>query len=163
MSPQTQSQYFALHTSPASSAKIHNKNTSVEELTGGSIKKNKVEEAIYFLNQEEKTPKSSESISCKDVSSKQDNSSSGQKSASFALDTKWYNDDSDLSNFIMLRSKCTLIQREEKNYVGSPEKGMWTSLFCRFSRFNSALLYQLQQMLVHASVFMGRKILWSQW
>ncbi|XP_074876937.1 protein shortage in chiasmata 1 ortholog [Buteo buteo] len=122
MSPQTQSQYSALHMSPASSAKIHNKNTSVEELTGGSIKKNKVEEAIYFLNQEEKTPKSSESISCKDVSSKQDNSSSGQKSASFALATKWYNDDSDLSNFIMLRSKCTLIQREEKNYVGSPEK-----------------------------------------
>lgn len=124
MSPQTQSQYFALHMSPASSAKIHNKNTSVEELTGGSIKKNKVEEAIYFLNQEEKTPKSSESIRCKDVSSKQNNSSSGQKSASFALATKWYNDDSDLSNFIMLRSKCTLIQREEKNYVGSPAKGM---------------------------------------
>ncbi|NWZ57336.1 SHOC1 protein, partial [Haliaeetus albicilla] len=122
MSPQTQSQYSALHMSPASSAKIHNKNTSVEELTGGSIKKNKIEEAIYFLNQEEKTPKSSESISCKDVSSKQDNSSSGQKSASFAIATKWYNDDSDLSNFIMLRSKCTLIQREEKNYVGSPEK-----------------------------------------
>ncbi|XP_040976587.1 protein shortage in chiasmata 1 ortholog [Aquila chrysaetos chrysaetos] len=121
MSPQTQSQDFALHMSPASSAKIHNKNTSVKELTRGSIKKNKVEEAIYFLNQEEKTPKSSESISCKDVSSKQDNSSSGQKSASFALATKWYND-SDLSNFIMLRSKCTLIQREEKNYVGSPEK-----------------------------------------
>ncbi|XP_052631939.1 protein shortage in chiasmata 1 ortholog [Harpia harpyja] len=122
MSPQSQSQYFALHMSPASSAKIHNKNTSVEELTGGSIKENKVEEAIYFLNQEEKTPKSSESTSCKDVSSKQDNSSSRQKSASFALATKWYNDDSDLSNFIMLRSKCTLIQREEKNYVGSPEK-----------------------------------------
>ncbi|XP_010576486.1 PREDICTED: uncharacterized protein C9orf84 homolog [Haliaeetus leucocephalus] len=122
MSPQTQSQYSALHMSPASSAKIHNKNTSVEELTGGSIKKNKIEEAIYFLNQEEKTPKSSESISCKDVSSKQDNSSSGQKSASFAIATKWYNDDSDLSNFIMLRSKCTLIQREEKNYVDSPEK-----------------------------------------
>ncbi|NXV94140.1 SHOC1 protein, partial [Calonectris borealis] len=120
-SPQTQRQYFALHMSAASSAKIHSINTS-EGLTGGSIKKNKVEEAIYFLNQEKKTPKSSESVNCKDVSSKQDNSSSSQKPESFALATKCDNDDSDLSNFIMLRSKHTLTQREEKNYVDSPEK-----------------------------------------
>ncbi|XP_064294842.1 protein shortage in chiasmata 1 ortholog [Phalacrocorax carbo] len=121
-SPQTQRQYSALHMSAASSAKIHSTNTSVEDLTGGTIKKNKVEEEIYCLNQEEKTPKSSESVSCKDVSSKQDNSSSSQKPASFTLATKWDNDDSDLSNFIMLRSKHTLTQREEKNYVDSPEK-----------------------------------------
>ncbi|KAM6187508.1 protein shortage in chiasmata 1 ortholog [Sarcoramphus papa] len=122
MSPQTQRQYFALHMSAASSAKIHSTNTSAEELTGGSIKKNKVEEAIYFLNQEKKPPKLSECVSCKDVSSKQDNSSSNQKPASFALATKWDNDDSDLSNFIMLRSKHTVTQREEKNDVDSPEK-----------------------------------------
>ncbi|NWW86472.1 SHOC1 protein, partial [Rhynochetos jubatus] len=119
VSPQTQRQYFALHMRAASSDKIHSTNTSVTELTGGSIKKNNVEEAIYFLNQEKKTPKSSESVSCKDVSSKQDNSSRSQKPASFA--TKW-DDDSDLSNFIMLRSKHTLTQRGEKNDVDSPEK-----------------------------------------
>lgn len=123
MSPQTQRPYFALHMSAASSAKIHSTNTCVEELSGGSTKKNKVEEAMYFLNQEKKTPKSSESVSCKGVSSKQDNSSNSQKPASSALATKW-DDDSDLSNFIMLRSKHTLTQREEKNYVDSPEKGM---------------------------------------
>ncbi|XP_068280011.1 protein shortage in chiasmata 1 ortholog [Nyctibius grandis] len=122
MSPQTQRQYFAPHMSAASSAKIHSINTSVEELTGGSIKKNKMEESIYFLNQEKKTPKSSESASCKDVSFKEDNSSSNQKPASFALATKWDNDDSDLSNFIMLRSKHILTQREEENDVDSPEK-----------------------------------------
>ncbi|KAF1557971.1 hypothetical protein FQV10_0012514, partial [Eudyptes schlegeli] len=122
MSPQTQRPYFALHMSAASSAKIHSTNTCVEELSGGSTKKNKVEEAMYFLNQEKKTPKSSESVSCKGVSSKQDNSSNSQKPASSALATKWDNDDSDLSNFIMLRSKHTLTQREEKNYVDSPEK-----------------------------------------
>ncbi|XP_074424981.1 protein shortage in chiasmata 1 ortholog [Larus michahellis] len=122
MSPQTQRQYFALHMSAASSAKIDSTNISVEELTGGSIKKNKVEEANYFLNQEKKTPKSSESVSCKYVSSKQDNSSSSQKPASFALATKWDSDDSDLSNFIMLRSKHTLIQKEEENDVDSPGK-----------------------------------------
>ncbi|KAM9262915.1 protein shortage in chiasmata 1 ortholog [Morus bassanus] len=122
MSPQTQRQYCALHMSAAPSAKIHSTNTSVEELTGGSIKKNKVEEEIYCLNQEKKTTKSSESVSYKDVSSKQNNSSSSQKSASFTRATKWDNDDSDLSNFIMLRSKHTLTQREEKNYVDSPEK-----------------------------------------
>ncbi|XP_075344751.1 protein shortage in chiasmata 1 ortholog [Mycteria americana] len=122
MSPQSQRQYFALHMSAAPSAKIHSTNTSVEELTGGSIKNNKVEEAIYFLNQGNKTPKSSESVSCKGVPSKQDNSSSSQKPASFALATKWDDDDSDLSNFIMLRSKHTLTQREEENYVDSPEK-----------------------------------------
>ncbi|KAM6227869.1 protein shortage in chiasmata 1 ortholog [Spheniscus humboldti] len=121
MSPQTQRPYFALHVSAASSAKIHSTNTCVEELSGGSTKKNKVEEAMYFLNQEKKTPKSSESVSCKGVSSKQDNSSNSQKPASSALATKW-DDDSDLSNFIMLRSKHTLTQREEKNYVDSPEK-----------------------------------------
>ncbi|XP_054665903.1 protein shortage in chiasmata 1 ortholog [Grus americana] len=122
MSPQTQRQHFALHMSAASSDKINSSDTSVEELTGGSIKKNKVEEAIYFLNQENKTFKSSESVSCKDVSCKQDNSSNSQKPASFALATKWDNDDSDLNNFIMLRSKHTLTHREEKKCVDSPEK-----------------------------------------
>ncbi|XP_010082321.1 PREDICTED: uncharacterized protein C9orf84 homolog, partial [Pterocles gutturalis] len=122
MSQQTQTQSFAKHMSAASSAKIQGTSTSVEELTGGNIKKNKVEEAIYFLKQEKKTPKSSESFSCRDVSSKQDNSSSSQKPTSFALNTKWDNDDSDLSNFIMLRSKHMLTQEEEKKYVDSPEK-----------------------------------------
>ncbi|NXN59434.1 SHOC1 protein, partial [Rynchops niger] len=122
MSPQTQRQYFALHVSAASFAKTDSTNTSVEELTGESIKKNKVEEANYFLNQEKKTPKSSESVSCKYVSSKQDNSSSSQTPASFALATKWDDDDSDLSNFIMLRSKHTLTQKEEENDVDSPGK-----------------------------------------
>lgn len=124
MSPQTQRQYLALHMSAASSTKIHSTNTSVEMLNGESIKKNNKEEAIYFLNQEKKTPKSSESVSYKDVSSKQDDSSSSQKSASFALATKWDNDDSDLTNFIVLRSKHTLTQREEENDVDSPGKGM---------------------------------------
>ncbi|XP_009704851.1 PREDICTED: uncharacterized protein C9orf84 homolog, partial [Cariama cristata] len=121
MSPQTQRQCFALHMGTASSAKIQNTNTSMEELTGGSIKKNKVEEVVYFLNEEKKNPKSSDSFSCKDVSSKPDNLSSSQKPASFTLATKW-DDDSDLSNFIMLRSKHTLTQRKEENYVDSPGK-----------------------------------------
>ncbi|NXG58315.1 SHOC1 protein, partial [Hemiprocne comata] len=121
VSPHTQRQHFALHMSAAPSAKIHSINRSVEELTGGSIKKNKVEEAIYFLNQEKKTPKSSESVSCEDVSFKQGDSSSYQKLASFALATKWY-DDSDLSNFIMLRSKHTLTQRDREYDIDSPEK-----------------------------------------
>ncbi|XP_037230061.1 protein shortage in chiasmata 1 ortholog [Falco rusticolus] len=122
-SPQTQKQYIALHVSPASSAKIDSTNTSVEEgLPGGSIKKNKVEKAVDFLNQEKKNPKSSESVSCKDVSSKQNNSSNSQNSASFALATKWNNDDSDLSNFMMLRFKHILTQRMEESDVGSPGK-----------------------------------------
>ncbi|CAN0308015.1 unnamed protein product, partial [Bubo scandiacus] len=122
MSPQIQKQYFALHVSAASSAKIHSTNTPVEELTEGSIKKNKVEEAISFLNQGKKPPQSSESVSCKDVSSKEDDSSNSQKPASSALATNWDNDDSDLSNFIMLRSKYTLTKREENSDVDSPEK-----------------------------------------
>ncbi|KAK2521493.1 hypothetical protein Q9966_012985 [Columba livia] len=122
MSPRNQRQYFAMHMNAASSAKIHSTNTPVEELTRRSIKQNKVEEAIYFLNQEKKSPKSSESVSCKDLSSRQDNLSSSQKPASSSLATKWDNDDSDLSNFIMLRSKHTLTQGEENNDVDSPEK-----------------------------------------
>ncbi|XP_033928987.1 protein shortage in chiasmata 1 ortholog [Melopsittacus undulatus] len=121
MSTQTQKQHFAVHMGAASPAKIPSMNTSVEELTGRSIKRNKVEEEIYFVNQEKKTPKSSELVSRKDVPSEEDNSSSSEKPASFAAVTKW-DDDSDLSNFIMLRSKRMLTQREEKNYVGSPEK-----------------------------------------
>ncbi|XP_010003769.1 PREDICTED: uncharacterized protein C9orf84 homolog [Chaetura pelagica] len=120
-SPHTQRHHFALQMRAPPSAKIHSVNRSVEEPTGGSIKKNKVEEAIYFLNQEKKIPKSSESVSCEDVSVKQDDSTSYQKPASFALATKWY-DDSDLSNFIMLRSKHILTQGEGKCYVDSPEK-----------------------------------------
>ncbi|XP_010289046.1 PREDICTED: uncharacterized protein C9orf84 homolog, partial [Phaethon lepturus] len=122
MSPHTQSQYFSPHESAASSTKVHSTNMSVKELSGESIKKSKVEETIYFLNQEKNTPKLSESVSCKDMSSKQDNSTSSQKPASFALATKWNNCDSDLSDFIMLRSKHTLTQREEKDDVVSPEK-----------------------------------------
>ncbi|XP_010010543.1 PREDICTED: uncharacterized protein C9orf84 homolog, partial [Nestor notabilis] len=121
MSPQTQRQHFAMHMGAVSPTKIPDTNTSVEELTGRSIKKSKIEEEIYFLNPEKKTPKSSESVSSEDVSSKEDSSSSSEKPASFALVRKWDND-SDLSNFIMLRSKCTLTQKEEKNYGDSPEK-----------------------------------------
>ncbi|NXY45451.1 SHOC1 protein, partial [Ceuthmochares aereus] len=124
---QTRRQCFAPDMSAAPSAKIHSTNTSVEELSGGNIKKNKMEEAIYFLSQEKKNLKSSESVSYKDVCLKQDNSSSNQKPASSALATKW-DDVSDLSNFIMLRSKYTLIQREEKDDAHSSGKGMLTSL-----------------------------------
>ncbi|XP_009872601.1 PREDICTED: uncharacterized protein C9orf84 homolog, partial [Apaloderma vittatum] len=124
MSPQTRRQHFAVHMSATSSAKIHSTDTSVEELTGGSTKKNNVEEAIYLLNQEEKKPKSAGSVSCKDVSSEQDDSSRSQKPASFALATKWDNDDSDLSDFIMLRCNHTLTEREERNGVDSTEKAL---------------------------------------
>ncbi|XP_027508398.1 protein shortage in chiasmata 1 ortholog isoform X2 [Corapipo altera] len=122
LSLQTQRQYFALPMSAVSSAEIHSTNTSGGELTGGNNRKIKVEEEIRFLNQEKKTPKPSESVSCKGVSSKVHSSSCSEKPASFALATKWDNDDSDLNNFIMMRSKHTLRQREEKNYVDRPEK-----------------------------------------
>ncbi|NXC58547.1 SHOC1 protein, partial [Aleadryas rufinucha] len=115
LSLQTQRQYFAI--SGVSSAKIHSTNTCVGDITGGSIRKIKTEEAICFLNQEKKKPKPSESDSCKDVSSKLDNSSCNGKPASLALASKWANDDSDLNNFIMMRSKHTVTQREEKYYV----------------------------------------------
>ncbi|NXE36298.1 SHOC1 protein, partial [Ptilorrhoa leucosticta] len=120
LSLQTQRQYFAM--SAASSVEIHSTNTSVEDLTGGRIRKIKTEEAVCFLNQEKKTPKPSESDSSKDVSSKLDNSSCSGKPTSLALASKWANDDSDLNNFIMMRSKHTVTQREEKYYVGRPEK-----------------------------------------
>ncbi|KAI1239784.1 hypothetical protein IHE44_0011216, partial [Lamprotornis superbus] len=119
LSLKIQRQYF--DTSTASSAKIHSANTSVEELTGGSLRKIKTEEAIHFFNQGKETPKPSESDSCKGVSSKLDNSSCSGKPASLA--SKWANDDSDLNNFIMMRSRHTVIQREEKYYIDRPEKG----------------------------------------
>ncbi|XP_037980419.1 protein shortage in chiasmata 1 ortholog [Motacilla alba alba] len=120
LSLQIQRQNLAM--SAPSPAKIHSTNTSVAELTGGSISKIKTEEAICFLNQEEKTPKPSESDSCKDVSSKLDKSSCSGKPVSLALASKWANDDSDLNNFIMMRSKYTVTQREEKYFVDRPEK-----------------------------------------
>nr|XP_030113537.1 protein shortage in chiasmata 1 ortholog [Taeniopygia guttata] len=120
LSLQIQRQNFAMSALP--SAKIHSTNTSVEELTGGSISKIKTEEAICFLNQEKKTPKLSESDSCTVVSFKLDNSSCSGKPASLVLASKWANDDSDLNNFIMMRSKYTVTQREEKYYVDRPEK-----------------------------------------
>ncbi|XP_027765518.1 protein shortage in chiasmata 1 ortholog isoform X7 [Empidonax traillii] len=123
LSLQTQRQYFGLPMSAASSPKIHSTNTSGGELTGGINRKIKAEEAICFLNQEKKTPKSSESVSCKGVSSNVDSSCCSEKPGSLALATKWDNDDSDLNNFIMMRSKHTLRQREEKNYVDRPGKG----------------------------------------
>ncbi|NWZ94565.1 SHOC1 protein, partial [Nesospiza acunhae] len=126
LSLQIQRQNFAV--SAPSPAKIHSTNTSVAELTGGSISKIKTEEAICFLNQEKRTPKPSESDSCKDVSSKLDKSSCSGKPASLALTSKWANDDSDLNNFIMMRSKYTVTQREEKYYVDRPEKDQHMSI-----------------------------------
>ncbi|NXH50167.1 SHOC1 protein, partial [Dicaeum eximium] len=120
LSLQIQRQCFAV--SAASSARMHSTNTSVEELTGGSISKIKTEEPTCFLHQEKKTPKPPESVSCKDVSSKLDNSSCSGKPVSLAIASKWANDDSDLNNFIMMRSKHTVTQREEKYYVDRPEK-----------------------------------------
>ncbi|NXL70163.1 SHOC1 protein, partial [Leptocoma aspasia] len=120
LSLQIQRQYFAM--SAPSSARIHSTNTSVEEFTGGSISKIKTEEAICFLNQEKKTPKPPESDSCKDVSSKLDKSSCSGKPVSLAIASKWASDDSDLNNFIMMRSKHTVTQREEKYFVDRPEK-----------------------------------------
>ncbi|NXO45015.1 SHOC1 protein, partial [Locustella ochotensis] len=119
LSLQIQRQYFA--TSTVSSAKIHSTNTSVEELSERIIRKIKTEEAICFLNQEKKTPKPSES-DCKDISSKLDNSSCSGKPASLALASKWASDDSDLNNFIMMRSKHTVTQNQERYYVERPEK-----------------------------------------
>ncbi|NWT84465.1 SHOC1 protein, partial [Lanius ludovicianus] len=116
----TQRQYSAV--SAASSTKIHCTNTSVEDHTGGSINKIKTEEGTCFINQEKKTPKPFESDSCKDVSSKLDNSSCSGNPASLALASKWASDDSDLNNFIMMRSKHTVTQREERYYVDRPEK-----------------------------------------
>ncbi|XP_054034679.1 protein shortage in chiasmata 1 ortholog [Dryobates pubescens] len=124
-SQQAQWQHFALNASTASSAKMHSADSSDEELSGGSIKKNKVEEEIYFLNQENKPPKLSESGSCKDLSSKEDSCKVVKvavKPASFELATKWNKDDSDLSNFIMLRSTHKLTPRKEESYVDCSEK-----------------------------------------
>ncbi|NXK41691.1 SHOC1 protein, partial [Piprites chloris] len=122
LSLQTQRQYFDQPMSAVSSAKIHSTNTSGGELTRRTNRKIKVEEAICFSNQEKKTPKPSVSASCKGISSKVDSSSCSEKPASLALATKWDNDDSDLNNFIMMRSKHRLRQREEKNYPDRPEK-----------------------------------------
>ncbi|NXK91113.1 SHOC1 protein, partial [Formicarius rufipectus] len=122
LSLQTQKQYFALPMSAVSSAEIHSTNTSGEELAGGTIRKIKVEEAIFFLNQGKKTPKPSESDSFKDMFSKLENSSCSKSLASLAHAPKWDKDDSDLNNFIMMRSKHTLNQKEEKNYPDRPEK-----------------------------------------
>ncbi|NWR07901.1 SHOC1 protein, partial [Paradoxornis webbianus] len=120
LSLQIQRQYFAM--SAVSSAKIHSTNMFMEELSGRSTRKIKMEETNRFLNQEKKTSKPSESDTCKDVSSKLDNSSCSGKPASLAVASKWANDDSDLNNFIMMRSKHTASQREGKDYVDRPEK-----------------------------------------
>ncbi|NXP83896.1 SHOC1 protein, partial [Passerina amoena] len=126
LSLQIQRQNFAM--SAPSPAKIHSTNTSVTELTGRSKSKIKTEEAICFLNQEKKTPKPSESDSCTDVSSKLDKASCSGRPASLPLASKWANDDSDLNNFIMMRSKYTVTQREEKYYVDRPEKDQHMSI-----------------------------------
>ncbi|NXC45177.1 SHOC1 protein, partial [Penelope pileata] len=122
MSPQIKRQHSALPVNAVSSVQIDRTNISLKYVNGGSIQKSKIEEPIYFSNQENKTAKSLASIGCKDMSFKQDSSPEGQKLTSFTLDSKWGNDDSDLNNFIMLRCKHTITQREEKNDVDSPQK-----------------------------------------
>ncbi|XP_064357997.1 protein shortage in chiasmata 1 ortholog [Dromaius novaehollandiae] len=123
MSPETKRQHFSMDVNAASPVKIHSADTTVEEFTGESIQMSNVEEPIYFLNQEKKIPKSLESVVCKDVFFKQDNSPRSQKPSSVAVAPAWDDDDSDLlSSFIKLRSKHTFTQREMKNDIGSSEK-----------------------------------------
>ncbi|XP_068031731.1 protein shortage in chiasmata 1 ortholog isoform X3 [Anomalospiza imberbis] len=150
LSLQIQRQNFAM--SAPSSAKIHSTNTFVEELTGGSISKIKTEEAICLLNQEKKTSKPSESDSCKDMSSKLDNSSCSGKPASLALASKWANYDSDLNNFIMMRSKYTVTQRKEKYYVDRPEKESQCQAYCLLEEAAIPVLKDLTDLGVLASV-----------
>ncbi|XP_064260027.1 protein shortage in chiasmata 1 ortholog isoform X5 [Passer domesticus] len=150
LSLQIQRQNFAV--SALTPAKIHSTSTSVAELTGGSISKIKTEEAIFFLNQEKKTLKPSESDSCKDVSSKLDKSSCSGKPASIALASKWVNDDSDLNNFIMMRSKYTVTQREEKHYVDRPEKESQCQAYCLLEEAAIPVLKDLTHLGVLASV-----------
>ncbi|OXB60780.1 hypothetical protein ASZ78_016831 [Callipepla squamata] len=121
-SPQTMMQPFGLPMNAASSLKIDRTNSSLEYVAGGSILKSNIEKPIYFLSQEEKTDKSLASVICKDVPFKQHNTSEGPKPASFTLDSKWDSGDSDLNDFIMLRCKHTVSQRQEKNGVDSHEK-----------------------------------------
>ncbi|XP_015705355.1 protein shortage in chiasmata 1 ortholog isoform X2 [Coturnix japonica] len=122
MPPQNKMQHFGLPINAASSLKIDRINTSLESAAGGNAQKSKIEEPLYFLNQEEKTNISLGSVSCRDVPFKQHRFSEGQKLASFTLDSKWDNDDSDLNNFIMLRCKQTITQSQGKNGVDSPGK-----------------------------------------
>ncbi|NXA41370.1 SHOC1 protein, partial [Eudromia elegans] len=123
MFPEAKSNPFSLHASAASSVQIHSANVSGVEPTGENMQLSKVEEPIYFLNEKKKIPKSLESVSCKDVSFKQDRSPRSQKPSSVALTATWDDDDSDLlSTFIMLRSKTMFPQREKENDVDSPEK-----------------------------------------
>ncbi|KAM3655193.1 protein shortage in chiasmata 1 ortholog [Ammospiza maritima maritima] len=150
LSLQIQRQNFAV--SVPSPAKIHSTNTSVAEFTGGSISKIKTEETIWFLNQEKKTPKPSESDSCKDVPSKLDKSSCSGKPASLALASKWANDDSDLNNFIMMRSKYTVNQREDKYYVDRPEKESQCQAYCLLEEAAIPVLKDLTHLGVLASV-----------
>ncbi|NWI15428.1 SHOC1 protein, partial [Crypturellus soui] len=119
MFPETKSHQLSLH---VSAVQINSANASVEELTRENIQLSKVEEPIYVLNEEKKNRKSLESVSCKDVSFKQDISPRSQKPSFVALTTTWDDDDSDLlSTFIMLRSKNTFPQREKENDIDSPE------------------------------------------
>ncbi|KAL2293980.1 hypothetical protein Nmel_007688 [Mimus melanotis] len=148
LSLQIQRQYFDV--SAVSSAKIHCTNTSVEELTGGSIRKIKTEETIDFLNQEKEPPKLSESDSCNGVSSKLDNSPCSGKPASLA--SKWANDDSDLNNFIMMRSRRTVIQREEKYYIDRPEDESQYQAYCLLEEAAIPVLKDLTHLGVLASV-----------
>ncbi|XP_071437650.1 protein shortage in chiasmata 1 ortholog [Pithys albifrons albifrons] len=124
LSLQTQRQHFAPPVSAVPSAKIQSSSTSWEEHAGGIIRKIGAEEAICFLNSEKKHPKSSESDSVKDVSSKVGNLPCSEKPAPLALAAKWDTDDSDLNNFIIMRSKQTLSQKKEINYTEIPEKGL---------------------------------------
>ncbi|XP_072216456.1 protein shortage in chiasmata 1 ortholog [Excalfactoria chinensis] len=122
MSPQTKMQHFGLPINAASSLKVDRTNTSLDCAAGGNAQKSKIEETNYFLNHEEKANISLGSVSCRDVPFKQHSFSDSQKLASFTLDSKWDNDDSDLNNFIMLRCRHTITQRQEKNGVDSPGK-----------------------------------------
>ncbi|XP_074850135.1 protein shortage in chiasmata 1 ortholog [Carettochelys insculpta] len=117
-SPDMKHTFSPLHLKANPHVTVQDADTSVERLTRQDKEQSETEE--HFLCQEEKNKDLSDSFNCNEVSFDPNSSTESQATAVFRQSRQC--DDSDLSSFIMLRSKQAFFQHEEKNNVDSKKE-----------------------------------------
>nr|XP_025035737.1 uncharacterized protein C9orf84 isoform X2 [Pelodiscus sinensis] len=115
-SPEKKTPFSPLRLKANPHINVCDSNESVEQLTRQDKQESETEGPMHFLYHEKKRKDLSDSLNCKEVFFNSNSSRKSQKTSPFEQSRQCH-DDSDLSSFIMLRSKQVFIQNEEKNNV----------------------------------------------
>uniref|UniRef100_A0A8C6XHH1 Shortage in chiasmata 1 n=1 Tax=Naja naja TaxID=35670 RepID=A0A8C6XHH1_NAJNA len=133
-SPKKNETFSSLLLTPTSlqhSISVADNNVSTENHIKQTKLQNEIEKPVQIENHE--VEKNNQLVSCKKVSTSANSTLRNKKSILFEQPRKYKDDFDLLSNFIMLRSKQVISQREEGNNVDIQEEG---SLICQSQAYH---------------------------